>query len=77
MPSQNYMKTTRGFVIQGCAPEVQVMQRILMLRGLVLTPEQDIDSWLQFASMCRVNKNFRISKKVTDWIKRGEVLYSY
>lgn len=40
------------------------MQRILMLRGLVLTPEQDIDSWLQFASMCRVNKNFRISKKV-------------
>ena len=42
------------------------MQRILMLRGLVLTPEEDIDSWLQFASLCRVNKNFRISKKVID-----------
>ena len=45
------------------------MQRILMLRGLVLTPEQDIDSWLQFTSMCRVNKNFRISKKVIFYIK--------
>lgn len=49
---------------QGCAPDVPVMQRILTLRGLVLTPEQDIHSWLTFASLCRVNKNFRISKKV-------------
>ena len=40
------------------------MQRMLTLRALVLTPEQDIHSWLQFASLCRVNKNFRISKKV-------------
>lgn len=53
-----------GHLPQGCAPEVHVMQRVLMLRGLVLTPEQDIHSWLQFASLCRVNKNFRISKKV-------------
>lgn len=52
------------FCYQGCAPEVSVMQRILTLRGLVLTPEQDIHSWLQFASLCRITKNFRLSKKV-------------
>lgn len=40
------------------------MQRILMLRGLVLTPEEDIEAWLQFASLCRVKKNYRIAKKV-------------
>ena len=43
------------------------MQRILMLRGLVLTPEQDIHSWLKFATLCRIKKNFRISKKVCWW----------
>ncbi|CAM9429783.1 unnamed protein product, partial [Ectocarpus sp. 8 AP-2014] len=42
------------------------MQRILMLRGLVLTPEEDIEAWLQFASLCRVKKNYRIAKKVLD-----------
>ncbi|CAM9593323.1 unnamed protein product, partial [Ectocarpus sp. 12 AP-2014] len=45
---------------------VSVMQRILMLRGLVLTPEEDIEAWLQFASLCRVKKNYRIAKKVLD-----------
>lgn len=50
---------------QGCKPDVVFMQRILMLRGLVLTPEQDIHSWLKFATLCRIKKNFRISKKVS------------
>lgn len=52
------------FAPQGCAPEVKVMQDILTLRGLVLTPEQDIHAWLNFASLCRITKNFRIAKKV-------------
>ncbi|CAM9942767.1 unnamed protein product, partial [Hapterophycus canaliculatus] len=49
--------------LRGCKPEVSVMQSILLLRGLVLTPEQDIEAWLQFASLCRVKKNFRMAKK--------------
>lgn len=51
-------------LVQGCTAEVSVRQRILQLRGLVLTPEQDIHAWMQFASLCRVTKNFRLSRKV-------------
>ena len=40
------------------------MQRILMLRSLVLTPEQDIHSWLKFATLCRIKRNFRMFKEV-------------
>ncbi|CAN0388419.1 unnamed protein product, partial [Discosporangium mesarthrocarpum] len=50
--------------LQGCAPSVSVWQNILAVRGLILTPEEDINSWLQFASLCRLSKNFELSRKV-------------
>ncbi|CAM9628539.1 unnamed protein product, partial [Phaeothamnion confervicola] len=47
-----------------CTPEVGVWQSILAVRSLVLSPRDDIHSWLQFASLCRQSGNFSLSEKV-------------
>jgi FKBP12-rapamycin complex-associated protein len=37
----------------GCQRSVDTWQRILLVRSLVLSPEDDIDTYLKFASLCR------------------------
>ncbi|KAK0535702.1 phosphatidylinositol kinase- protein kinase tor1 [Tilletia horrida] len=46
-----------------CQPEVDVWQRILSVRSIVLTPEDDIDSWIKFANLCRKSGRMRLAEK--------------
>ena len=39
--------------IQGCARNIDVWQQLLSVRTLVLPRAQDVDIWLEFASLCR------------------------
>ncbi|KAG8733272.1 phosphatidylinositol kinase- protein kinase tor1, partial [Ceratobasidium sp. 423] len=41
--------------LQQCRPEVEVWQRIVQLRTLVLLPKQDPTMWTKFANLCRKN----------------------
>ncbi|OQS04773.1 phosphatidylinositol kinase (PIK-L1), partial [Thraustotheca clavata] len=50
--------------LQGCKRVVDVWQQLLAVRSLVLTPHEDIDTWLQFASLCRQSGNLTLSFKV-------------
>ena len=43
---------------------VDVWQQLLAVRSLVLAPHEDIDTWLQFASLCRQSGNLALSLKV-------------
>lgn len=45
--------------LQACQPDVEVWQRILQIRALVLRPEDDAATWIKFANLCR--KSGRIS----------------
>ncbi|KAF0691141.1 Aste57867_17565 [Aphanomyces stellatus] len=50
--------------LTGCKRVVEVWQHLLAVRSLVLSPHEDIDTWLQFASLCRQSGNLALSLKV-------------
>ncbi|EQC27376.1 FKBP12-rapamycin complex-associated protein [Saprolegnia diclina VS20] len=50
--------------LTGCKRVVDVWQQLLAVRSLVLAPHEDIETWLQFASLCRQSGNLALSLKV-------------
>eukprot|EP01135_Chromosphaera_perkinsii_P003113 Nk52_evm2s236 gene=Nk52_evmTU2s236 len=55
---QMWMKRLRG-----CQRNVEVWRRILQVRTLVVPPEQDMDMWLKYASLCRKSGRYALSHK--------------
>lgn len=51
------------FRLQGCQPDVEVWQRILQVRTLVLNPEDDPMMWIKFANLCRKNERMVLAEK--------------
>lgn len=49
--------------LQGCQPDVEVWQRILQVRTLVLNPEDDPIMWIKFANLCRKNERMALAEK--------------
>lgn len=39
--------------LQGCQPIVEDWQKIIKVHSLVLTPQEDMRTWLKYASLCR------------------------
>lgn len=40
-------------LFQGCQRIVEDWQKIIQVRTLVLTPQEDMYTWLKYASLCR------------------------
>eukprot|EP01094_Clydonella_sp_ATCC50884_P002486 TRINITY_DN1189_c0_g2_i1.p1 TRINITY_DN1189_c0_g2~~TRINITY_DN1189_c0_g2_i1.p1 ORF type:complete len:858 (+),score=324.02 TRINITY_DN1189_c0_g2_i1:40-2574(+) len=57
--------------LKGCQRNVDVWQQLLSVRKLVLQPEEDNASWLEFVKVCKENKNFTISSKVLSTLMGG------
>jgi phosphatidylinositol kinase/protein kinase (PI-3 family) len=49
--------------LEGCQRDVEVWQRILQLRSLVLTPSEDMDTWISFADLCRTSDRLNLAEK--------------
>lgn len=49
--------------LQGCQPDVEVWQRILQVRALVLSPEGDPVMWIKFANLCRKSDRMPLAEK--------------
>ncbi|RDD40512.1 Serine/threonine-protein kinase mTOR [Trichoplax sp. H2] len=49
--------------LQGCQNLVEDWQRILQVRSLVITPQEDMETWLKYASLCRKSKRQALSHK--------------
>ncbi|WOO83672.1 Serine/threonine-protein kinase tor2 [Vanrija pseudolonga] len=49
--------------LEGCRRDVEVWQRILQLRSLVLTPSEDMDTWIHFADLCRTSDRLNLAEK--------------
>eukprot|EP00731_Ephydatia_muelleri_P014310 Em0008g30a len=47
----------------GCQHNVEDWQRILQVRSMVLTQQEEIKSWVKFASICRKSGKMDLSKK--------------
>eukprot|EP01103_Thecamoeba_quadrilineata_P007525 TRINITY_DN17389_c0_g1_i1.p1 TRINITY_DN17389_c0_g1~~TRINITY_DN17389_c0_g1_i1.p1 ORF type:complete len:1008 (-),score=152.93 TRINITY_DN17389_c0_g1_i1:138-3029(-) len=48
----------------GCQANIEVWQRLLAVRSLVLPPEKDIDSWLKFANLCLKSSRQALTKRI-------------
>ncbi|SHO77966.1 Similar to S.cerevisiae protein TOR1 (PIK-related protein kinase and rapamycin target) [Malassezia sympodialis ATCC 42132] len=49
--------------LQGCELDVEVWQRILSVRSIVLTPADDMDTWIKFANLCRKSGRMVLAEK--------------
>ncbi|CCM00588.1 uncharacterized protein FIBRA_02624 [Fibroporia radiculosa] len=60
---QTSMRKTWMKRLQGCQPDVEVWQRILQVRALVVTPEDDPVMWIKFANLCRKSDRMFLAEK--------------
>lgn len=60
---QTAMRKTWMKRLQGCQPDVEVWQRILQVRALVLSPEDDPVMWIKFANLCRKSDRMFLAEK--------------
>ena len=47
------IKTAWWNRLQGCQANVEEWHRILQVHSLILTPQEDMKTWLKYASLCR------------------------
>ncbi|KAJ3508971.1 hypothetical protein NMY22_g16449 [Coprinellus aureogranulatus] len=60
---QATMRKTWTKRLQGCQPDVEVWQRILQVRTLVSSPEEDPVMWIKFANLCRKSDRMVLAEK--------------
>ncbi|OBZ74140.1 Phosphatidylinositol 3-kinase tor2 [Grifola frondosa] len=60
--------------LQGCQPDVEVWQRILQVRALVLSPEDDPVMWIKFANLCRESDRMFLAEKTINSLLTPERL---
>ena len=58
-----FLKETWNKRLLGCQRNVDVWQRILKLRSLVIKPKQDMHIWIKFANLCRKNNKLNLAEK--------------
>ncbi|ORX99768.1 PtdIns-3-kinase tor2 [Basidiobolus meristosporus CBS 931.73] len=49
--------------LKGCQRNVDVWQRILKIRALVISPKEDMEMWIKFANLCRKSGRLGLSEK--------------
>ena len=49
--------------LQGCELDVEVWQRILSVRSIVITPADDTETWIKFANLCRKSGRMVLAEK--------------
>lgn len=60
---QATMRATWMKRLKGCQPDVEVWQRILSVRSIVLTPADDTETWIKFANLCRKSGRMVLAEK--------------
>ncbi|KAG0659340.1 hypothetical protein C6P45_001859 [Maudiozyma exigua] len=58
-----FLKETWNKRLLGCQRNVDVWQRILKVRSLVIKPKQDMQIWIKFANLCRKNNKLNLAEK--------------
>lgn len=70
---QATMRTIWMKRLQGCELDVEVWQRILSVRSIVLTPADDMDTWIKFANLCRKSGRMVLAEKTLNSLLGPEV----
>ncbi|RYP21563.1 hypothetical protein DL765_002199 [Monosporascus sp. GIB2] len=57
------MRRTWEDRLKGCQRNVEVWQRMLRLRGLVIAPSENMHMWIKFANLCRKSGRMGLAEK--------------
>ncbi|QLQ82667.1 hypothetical protein HG537_0H04300 [Torulaspora globosa] len=57
------MRNTWNKRLLGCQKNVDVWQRVLRVRSLVVKPKQDMQVWIKFANLCRKSGRMGLAQK--------------
>ncbi|KAF6834583.1 FAT domain-containing protein [Colletotrichum plurivorum] len=57
------MRRTWETRLKGCQRNVEVWQRMLRLRALVITPSENVHMWIKFANLCRKSSRLGLAEK--------------
>ncbi len=57
------MRKTWNARLLGCQRNVDIWQRLLKVRALVVKPKQDMDVWIKFANLCRKSGRLGLAEK--------------
>jgi FKBP12-rapamycin complex-associated protein len=49
--------------LKGCQRDVEVWQRVLKVRALVINPRDSMDMWIKFANLCRKSGRMGLAEK--------------
>ena len=60
---QSTMRATWTRRLKGCERNVETWQRMLKVRALVLSPQENIDMWIKFANLCRKSGRSGLAEK--------------
>ncbi|GBE86637.1 Serine/threonine-protein kinase tor2 [Sparassis crispa] len=71
---QQAMRRTWMKRLKGCQPDVEVWQRILQVRALVLSPDDDPVMWIKFANLCRKSERMFLAEKTINSLLSPERL---
>ncbi|KAK7056413.1 phosphatidylinositol kinase-related protein kinase tor1 [Paramarasmius palmivorus] len=63
---QATMRKTWMKRLQGCQKDVEVWQRMLQVRNLVLNPEEAPQMWIKFANLCRKSDRMVLAEKTIE-----------
>ena len=55
--------------LKGCQKDVEVWQRMLKVRSLVMSPIEDIEAWIKFANLCRKSGRIGLAEKTLRQLK--------
>ncbi|KAF8004447.1 hypothetical protein HF325_001895 [Metschnikowia pulcherrima] len=65
------MRKTWNTRLLGCQRNVDIWQRMLKVRALVIKPKQDMDMWIKFANLCRKSGRFNLAENSLNNLLEG------
>ena len=59
--------------LKGCQRNPEVWERMLKVRALVITPNENIDMWIKYANLCRKSGRLGLAEKSLDLLRNTRV----
>ncbi|KAI9827848.1 MAG: phosphatidylinositol kinase- protein kinase tor1 [Thelocarpon impressellum] len=74
---QETMRQTWMKRLKGCSSNVEVWQRMLKVRALVISPKENMEMWIKFSNLCRKSNRIGLAEKsLNSLLEPGEDISS-
>ncbi|KAL9028784.1 MAG: hypothetical protein Q9196_002897 [Gyalolechia fulgens] len=70
---QAAMRQTWTTRLKGCQRNVEVWQRMLKVRALVVGPKENVEMWIKFSNLCRKSGRIGLAEKTLESLHRSNV----